>query len=454
MQRMFLPFLAVLSLSPLEANLRAQSAGAPPAFSFSAPQKVTTGAASQAGNVISIEALDLNGDGNTDLYLQQAANASTTFQNLFVSGDGKGGFVLRGNSNTNNPGGVNPFFAYDPSGPFDPPAVFVDLNGDGKSDTIYIDPGSFNGGVCPPTQREGSLNSYPGDGTGNFGPLTPFSYSIPLNTPHTSHNLTTGDFNHDGLEDVVILTNLVPETGCGETSGTTNTLMLLNNGDGTFGASAFYRNNVQISWGSSHPVTGDFNGDGNLDMAFLGRAAENAGYPPATDKVIQVIYGYGDGTSTIGPTYTVDAAVDNILAGDLNGDGKTDLVALTEPKGPSTQYRIATLLAKQGGGFYWASQLTSSNPVTLIGLMDLNHDGKPDLAYYSYDASTKVTSLRANPGLGGGKFGDPSVLRNLAPNENDVIAPLKTGGLPNIFYALSYPPNKNVYVYEMLNQSK
>jgi hypothetical protein len=84
----------------------------------------------------------------------------------------------------------------------------------------------------------------------------------------------------------------------------------------------------------------------------------------------------------------------------------------------------------------------------------LNNDGKPDLAYYSYDATTKVTSLRANPGLGGGKFGGPSVLRKPAPNENDVIAPLKAGGPLNIFYALSYPPNKNVYVYEMLNQSK
>ena len=68
---------------------------------------------------------------------------------------------------------------------------------------------------------------------------------------------------------------------------------------------------------------------------------------PATDKVIQVIYGYGDGTSTIGPIYTVDSAVDDILAADLNGDGKTDLVVLTEPKTPGTPYRIATLLAKQ-----------------------------------------------------------------------------------------------------------
>jgi FG-GAP-like repeat len=367
MQRMFLPVLTVLSLSSFEANLEAQSA--PPAFSFSAPQKITTGAANQAGLVVSIQAVDLNGDGNTDLYAQQGTSGSAAFQNLFLAGDGKGGFVLNANSNTNNPGSVNPFFAYDPSGPFNPPALFVDLNGDGKADTIYIDPGSFNGAVCPPTDRAGSLNSYPGDGTGDFAPLTPLSYSIPLNTPFTSENLTTGDFNHDGLEDVVMLTNLDPLTGCGETSGTTNTLLLLNNGDGTFAPSAFYRSNTQISWGSKRPVTGDFNGDGNLDMAFLGRAAANGAYPPATGNVIQVIYGYGDGTATIGPIYTVDSAVDDIQAADLNGDGKTDVVVLTEPKTPGAAYRIVTLLAKQAGGFYWASQLTSSNPVTLIGLM-------------------------------------------------------------------------------------
>jgi hypothetical protein len=121
---------------------------------------------------------------------------------------------------------------------------------------------------------------------------------------------------------------------------------------------------------------------------------------------------------------------------------------------PGTQFRITTLLAKQGGGFYWASELASSTPVTLIGLMDLNNDGKPDLAYYSYDPSTKVTSLRVHPGLGEGKFGSSSLIRNLAPNENDIIAPLKARGPLDIFFALSYPPNKDVYLYEMLNQSK
>ncbi|HEV2462732.1 MAG TPA: VCBS repeat-containing protein [Acidobacteriaceae bacterium] len=456
MRRMFFRVVGVLSLPLFCYSIHAQTASDPPAFSFSAPQKILTGATIQSGNVVSVTSTDLNGDGNTDLYGQlfyKDANGNEAFLNIFLTGDGKGGFVLNANSNTNDPNNVNPFFAYNPGGPASPPAVFMDLNRDGNADTLYIDPGLTNTGVCPePVERQGSISAYLGDGKGNF---TPDGYSLPLGDAFSTFTMTTGDFNNDSLQDGAMLTFLSADAvpGC-DSGGISTPLLLLNNGDGTFADSFYYVSNIQVSPRSSHLVVGDFNGDGKLDLAFVGKALNNAQVPPPTGNVIQVLYGNGDGTFVVGPTYTSDTTVDNMVAADLNADGKTDLVILTEPKNPSTQFRIVTLLAKQAGGFYWASEVASSNPVTLIGLMDLNNDGKPDLAYYSYDSSTKVTSLRAFPGLGGGKFGTSQLIRNLAPNENDIIAPLKTGGPLDIFYALSYPPNKNIYLYEMLNQSK
>lgn len=452
MNRMLFRVVAALSVTTLWHSLSAQTTTVPPAFSFSAPKRILTGAVSQPGNTISITAMDLNGDGNTDLYAQEllsGASGSAVFQNLFLAGDGNGGFALSTTSNTNDPNNPNPFFPYDPTGPFYPPAVFVDLNGDGNLDTLYIDPGSYNVNVCPPTLTLGAIDTDLGDGTGNFNTT---GYGFSIDAIDSLHG-TTGDFNHDRLMDVVLFASYPPLKGCGETIGSAIALMLLNNGDGTFASTFNYRNNMQISWGSAHPVVGDFNADGNLDLAFIGRGSITT-VPTPTTNVIQVLYGSGDGTFTVGPIYTVDSAVDNILAADLNGDGKTDLVVLAEPKTPGNPFRIATLLAKQASGFYWASELETSNPVTLIGLMDLNNDGKPDLPFYSYDPATKVTSLRAYPGLGQGKFGVPSLIRKLAPNENDVIAPLKRGGPLNILYALSYPPGKDVYVYEMLNLAK
>ena len=70
-----------------------------------------------------------------------------------------------------------------------------------------------------------------------------------------------------------MLTFLSPETACGDSSGISNPLLLLNNGDGTFADSFYDVGNIQISAGSSHIVVGDFNGDGKLDLAFVGRAS-------------------------------------------------------------------------------------------------------------------------------------------------------------------------------------
>lgn len=441
MQRMFFRVVAVLSLTLFCYSLHSQTTD-PPAFSFSAPHRVLTGAASQPGHSFSLVATDLNGDGNTDLFGQMLYASGNGGENFFLTGDGNGEFILNVNSNTNDPNNVQPFPGYGNS----PAATFVDFNRDGNADTMYIDPGYYTSDYCP-TEVEGSINVYLGDGKGNFTADGYKSYIDPTGTTGEA----IGDFNNDSLQDVALLTYEPPQP-C-DFGGNANLQILLNNGDGTFTTRYAYQNNIYISAAPSHLVTGDFNGDGKLDVAFVGRASYSS-TPSVSGNVIQVLFGNGDGTFKLGPIYTVDTAIDNIMAADLNGDGKTDLVILTEPKSPSTQYRIATLLAKQGGGFYWAFEQTSANPLTLIGLMDLNNDGKPDLVYYSYDSSTQVTSLDAYPGLGSGKFGSHQLIRNLAPNENDIIAPLKTGGPLDIFYALSYPPNKNVYLYEMLNQSK
>lgn len=431
MQRMFFRVITILSLIFLCNSLHAQTN---PTFSFSAPQKVTTGTSTQAGNTVTQSAADINNDGNTDFVVN--ISASGYYQNAILMNNGNGGFVLT-KSNL-------------------PSLTLVDTNRDGYPDSVTFTDGSYgyydpeNG--CQNDYMPGSIDVWLGDGHGNFA----LNSAGHIETgPAVAGSVVVGDFNGDGLKDIAVLAPYY-QGECQFVSPNADTLyVLLNNGDGTFTMRTFpttlYDVNEQPTSNQNLLVSGDFNGDGKLDVAFLGRAGSPASnnYSP-----IQVLYGNGDGTFKVGPTYSSDTSIDDLLAADLNGDGKTDLVILTEPKAPSTQYRIATLLAKQAGGFYWASAVESANPVQLIALKDLNNDGRPDLAYYSYDPSTRVTSLRAYPGMGGGKLGSSSLLRNLAPNENDIIAPLKAGGPLDIFYALSYPPNKSVFLYEMLNQNK
>jgi hypothetical protein len=66
--------------------------------------------------------------------------------------------------------------------------------------------------------------------------------------------------------------------------------------------------------------------------------------------------GYGDGSYREGPAYVLDSEVDRIGAADLNGDGRTDLVAYLEAKNSlGAQPCIATLTAQPTGQFRWLS---------------------------------------------------------------------------------------------------
>ena len=87
--------------------------------------------------------------------------------------------------------------------------------------------------------------------------------------------------------------------------------MLLGNGDGTF------QPQVTYAVGSSPIalVAGDFNGDGRTDLAVA-----NAG-----SNDVSVLLGNGDGTFQTQVTYAVGSDPDALVAGDFNGDGRTDL---------------------------------------------------------------------------------------------------------------------------------
>jgi hypothetical protein len=458
MQTKFFSMVTVLFVALFCYDLHVQAQTDALTFSFSAPQKVLTGATSTAGHVSTQTASDINGDGNTDIIVIGP-------ERDILFGDGKGGFTLK---KSNIPSGNATAIESSVL-----PWTLVDANRDGHPDSIF-----FYGGTYVYDPESGCQNYDPSvdngqiyvslnDGHGNFTLNQAATIQI---YPETYVSVAVGDFNNDGLKDIAVLTSDNQE--CAPVYSD-NLYILLNNGDGTFTSQGppsenpayptVYPISIYSASNASPPilVAGDFNGDGKLDLAFLGQANTA---PSNTYVPIQVLYGNGDGSFKAGPVYKVDVSansklsyVDSLLAGDLNGDGKTDLVIHAVPKDASAPTAIVTLLAMQSGGFYWNSELSVPNNqiVGLIGLMDLNQDGRPDLAYYSLDTSTKITSLRAYPGIGSGKFGPSSLIRNLGSEwESDVLAPLKQGEALDIFYGLSYPPNRNVYLYEMLNQSK
>jgi hypothetical protein len=70
---------------------------------------------------------------------------------------------------------------------------------------------------------------------------------------------------------------------------------------------------------------GDFNQDGNLDIAL----EENPGYP-AKDMLLTYL-GHGDGTFQSSQSYALPSAYSFVSLGDFNGDGKPDLATIAPP---------------------------------------------------------------------------------------------------------------------------
>jgi hypothetical protein len=233
--------------------------------------------------------------------------------------------------------------------------VAADFNGDGK-----LDLASFS------NLNTANVVIQLGNGDGTFQP--PLTYSTdPFSSGPLSGQIAVGDFNGDGKLDLAVSNNCL---GYCPTNSTIS--ILLGNGDGTFQA--------PITTPANNPwnmAVGDFNGDGKLDLVVTSYDAGGTIPLLGPDVPISVYLGNGDGTFQAGATYDVSAF--SIVAGDFNGDGKLDLVYLTGQAGGSEQL---VFLEGDGDGTFQTPGVSQSVPTTnpsQLVAADLNGDGKLDL---------------------------------------------------------------------------
>jgi hypothetical protein len=315
-------------------------------------------------------ALDVNGDGHADLVL----TGSTT---TILLGDGKGNLSVGRSyatpgtfygARTGDTGKVNLVFTTPRGfytlkgrgdGTFDGlPALFAsdtaataDINGDGITDGVSMGQ---------------AVNIGRGDGTfalANAG--NPLANGFPV----------LADFDRDGVADLVQIYN--------STGGPVINVTLVwskGRGDGTFVA-----NSTQVDLGvkgTAGAVVGDFDGDGNLDVvvSYVDTKGNTSG--------LVLARGNGDGTfiKPAGPIVTNAVAVSGrLLAADLNGDGRLDLVW------GDTAY------LNQAGGTWKPVALPVHGTAMAVG--DLDGDGIADVvidnAIYSGngDGTFKATAL-------------------------------------------------------------
>jgi VCBS repeat protein len=181
--------------------------------------------------------------------------------------------------------------------------------------------------------------------------------------------IAVGDFNHDGKRDLAVVNYGDPTA-----NNNGNVSILFGNGDGTFQAAK----NVAIGKNSTALVVGDFNGDGNDDLALM-----RPGDPTMNDDGdVTIFLGNGDGTFRQGQVLTPGKTPSSIVAIDSNGDQRLDLAVAND--GDQT---FSVLLGNGDGSFqtpvaYPAPITTIVRTSTLLVSVDLAGSGEKDLALF------------------------------------------------------------------------
>jgi hypothetical protein len=186
--------------------------------------------------------------------------------------------------------------------------VTADFNGDQEADVVLTQNAGGGGEAAV------LLNS--GDGT--FPTATVYETGGLYATP-----LAVGDVNDDGTPDLVtshsqFCTDRDPGVSC--------IGVLLGVGDGSFQPAVTYLTGSTGAWSLAEA---DFNLDGKLDVA-VGDQARLFDCSGAT-AIVSVLDGNGDGTFQAPVTYSTTAHSVLVLANDVNGDGRSDLVVGAAP---------------------------------------------------------------------------------------------------------------------------
>jgi hypothetical protein len=157
--------------------------------------------------------------------------------------------------------------------------------------------------------------------------------------------------------------------------------VLLGKGDGTFLAPTTYASG---GYQAGRIAIGDVNGDGKLDL-IVSNSCLSTG--TCTSSVVSVLLGKGDGTFEAAVTYDSGGLyAGEVGLADVNGDGKTDIIVANScASGASSncESRMGAvgILLGNGDGTFQTAVKYSSGGYELISLAvaDVNGDGKPDL---------------------------------------------------------------------------
>jgi len=185
--------------------------------------------------------------------------------------------------------------------------------------------------------------------------------------------ISAGDFNMDGKPDMAVANY-----------GSSNVSVFLNTAATGDSVPAFsFRTNFQTGSNPNSISLGNFNGDSTLDMAV-------ANYSSNTVSVLL------NTTTTGASTPVFSAAVDfttgnspySVSIGDINGDGKSDMVVANNGSNTVSIFLNTTSTGAATPAFSAKTDFATGSSPSFVSIGDFNKDGKPDMAVANYTSNT------------------------------------------------------------------
>ncbi|HEV2880917.1 MAG TPA: FG-GAP-like repeat-containing protein [Pyrinomonadaceae bacterium] len=214
-----------------------------------------------------------------------------------------------------------------------------------------------------------------------------FTYRVALGNGQLrppARSIATGDFNGDGLADMVI---------ANENWRGAHASVFLND-------NLFFQMEVGLLWTSpgsgsisSSVAAADFNADGKSDVAVTSTDA----------NAVLVALGGERGNFTNFKTFSSGGlSPAHVVAQDFNGDGKIDLAVANPSNGGNN---VAILLGDGTGNFSAATTYAAGTSPSFIAAGDFNADNKIDLAVVAHGGLQNISILLGN---GAGAFAAPT----------------------------------------------
>jgi hypothetical protein len=244
-----------------------------------------------------------------------------------------------------------------------------DLDLDGEIDVLVADTTSSN------------LHWLPGDGGGDLDP------AATVLAGGVASSLRIADVNDDGQPDV--LATLPASDSLSEVIGT---------GQGLFDPPE----SIPTSPSPNMLDCGDVDGDGDIDVVVeTGNSAQ-----------VTLLLGIGAGLFAPGTSVSFSDDVLNVRLGDCDGDNQLDLLAATRPGATSTSSPHVAFALGAGNGSFLAPAvcLAGGEPGTTMRTGDLNGDGRDDLVIAPLGTPMLRVFLASPAGAPLGPQGTPQVL--------------------------------------------